>query len=138
MLTFIQERNNALFDCFRREIGDTCYVSPAELRRIAEKVANGPAPCYYTTYMTAYRMISRLRAGNLNTVEGGRRSQMWREILDKCYKKISRQPEMTLSHALVRVLNCEEASSFFISPLRALAIYHEELRHRTHPLQPNA
>lgn len=95
-----------------------------DLRALVKQVAEGPAPAYYVEYVTALKRIREIRSGR-RILGSGIRGRMWAEICGKVDSLMERHPDITLSGAVARVLIDESASSFFITPTRAMAIYME-------------
>ena len=116
-----QIRNVDFMNRLRREAES---VEHPELKSLIKQVAEGPAPAYYVEYVTALKRVKEMRAGKY--VPGkGLRGRMWREIAAKVDSLMARIPGLSLTGAVARVLIDENASSFFISYPRALAIYME-------------
>ncbi len=88
-----------------------------------------PAPSYYVTFDTAVRAIGEVLRGN-RAAGSQLRQLQWEEIAAKVRRIMGKEPKLKINEAVARVITCEPASRFFISPARALSIYHEEMRHR--------
>lgn len=124
MLEHIITRNAELMHAIRSEIG-RADVSET-LAIIVKRALAHPAPRYYVSYAVALNAMSRALAGK-RVCKSPLREAMWREIAGKVQGRLDRGAP-SIAIALSEVLAREKASGFFISPARALSIYHEEVR----------
>lgn len=124
MLTHIRQRNRDLMKAIRREMTNTPPGTP--LLSVIERAVNSPAPRFYVSFDTALKAVSRTLSGN-SACGDPRKLHQWHE-LSALVATLTKQHPMPLTEAVARVLTSSEAPSFFISPSRALAIYHEQQR----------
>lgn len=124
MLTHIKQRNRDLMRAIRREMTDSPTGTP--LLTVIERAVSSPAPRFYVSFDTALKAVGRTISGNRACTDP-RKQRQWHE-LSALVTALTEQQPMPLTEAVARVLTSSEAPSFFISPARALAIYHEQQR----------
>ena len=130
MFENIRQRNTDLMQAIRTakrrlSAGAGGGMTTMDVMRLAVTL---PAPGYYVAFDTALRATGEVLRGKRATGSELRQRQ-WEEIAAKVRREMERG-NLRLTEAVARVITTGGASRFFISPTRALSIYHEEMRHR--------
>ena len=124
MLNLIHQRNADLMKAIRREIASSPYGTP--IMETLSRAVEQPAPRFYVTFESALRAVSLSLAGK-TPCRDIRRKRQWHDLTSLVADLLDKQPR-PLTMAVARVLTTAHAPSFYISPARALSIYHEQQR----------
>ncbi len=120
----ISQRDVDFMSALRHEVLAWDGSQPPTLRNVVARVLEKPAPRFYVEYETAYRYVSLAMRDCLPHKLTGRRRKMWNDLAGMVSDIMSRDTSVTLSGALVEVLETREAPSFYISGQWAVKIYY--------------
>lgn len=109
-------RNKELLRDYRRVLNEA-YESNQPINRhdIIKKVLLESRPHYYVNFDHAYNVIMHINSKNEVAKKTRLKQNMWIEIYHKVKETQEKQPSLTLSSALARVLATERASRYYIS-----------------------
>lgn len=89
---------------------------------IIRRVISGGAPRFYTSYDTAIRRVCHYLSGK-NTPPDSLKGRMWRDITERVAVRREADPTLSISQAVINVLDEDEAPSFYLSFFSARSTY---------------
>lgn len=133
MAEYIEQRNMDFMRGFREELRAMLERGePATVDGVIEKLLEGDAPGYYVSYRYARRAVGDLidrgvAARDMGGIRRHSRRDMMLEIARKCIERMNARG-ISLGRALVDVLACERASSWFITRAYARQLYYNTVK----------
>lgn len=114
MLDTTMRRYRDFVNACNRELQSRSGDTPPTLDEIVKKVLSGRAPHFYTGYETALHRVSRYLRDR-NAPVSTLRHRMWRDMAERVAERRKKNPKLTISQAVIDVIDEEDAPSFYLS-----------------------
>lgn len=124
-----QRRHRDFMRAFRREVQEWNGETEMSTADIIKRVLAGGAPRFYTEYETAARKVGPVlsgRAGEPRSLKG----RMWQDMAERVRARRELQPDLSISQAIVDIIDNDEAPSFYLTFKTAHRLYYRCLARR--------